>query len=65
MISKYDEMMLPFLKYLSDGKEHGLNEIREAVASTFELTYDELRELLPSGKQTVFRNRDGWAGTYL
>lgn len=65
MIPKYEEIMLPLLKYLSDGKEHGLSETHDALAEQFKLTDDELRELLPSGQQPVFRNRVGWARTYL
>ena len=65
MIPKYEEIMLPFLKYLADGKEHGLSETHDALAEQFKLTDDELRELLPSGRQPVFRNRVGWARTYL
>ncbi|WP_306821626.1 winged helix-turn-helix domain-containing protein [bacterium endosymbiont of Bathymodiolus sp. 5 South] len=29
------------------------------------MTDDELRELLPSGRQPIFRNRVSWARTYL
>jgi len=65
MIPKYEEIMLPLLKYLSGGKEHGLSEIHDALAKQFKLTDEELRELLPSGKQTIFRNRVGWARTYM
>lgn len=65
MIPKYEEIMLPLLKYLSDGQEHGLSETHDVLAKQFKLTDDELREPLPSGKQTVFRNRVGWARTYM
>jgi len=65
MIPKYEKIMLPFLKYLADGVEHGLSETHDVLADQFELTDDELRELLPSGRQPVFRNRVGWARTYL
>lgn len=65
MIPKYEEIMLPFLQYLADGKEHGLSETHDALAEQFKLTDDEQRELLPSGRQPVFRNRVGWATTYL
>jgi len=65
MIPKYEEIMLPFLEYIADGKEHGLSETHDALAEQFKLTDDELRELLPSGRQPVFRNRVGWARTYL
>ncbi len=65
MIPKYEEVMLPFLKYISDGHEHSLSETHNALAKEFKLTDDELRELLPSGQQPIFRNRLGWARTYL
>lgn len=65
MIPKYEEIMLPFLKYLEDRQEHGLSETHDALAEQFKLTDEELRELLPSGRQPVFRNRIGWARTYL
>lgn len=65
MIPKYEDIMLPLLKYLSDGKEHGLSETHDAMAKQFKLTDEELRELLSSGKQTIFRNRVGWARTYM
>lgn len=65
MIPKYEEIMLPFLKLLSDGNEHSLSETHDALAKQFQLTDTELRELLPSGRQPIFRNRVGWARTYL
>lgn len=65
MIPKYEEIMLPFLKFLSDGNEHSLSEMHDALAKQFQLTDSELRELLPSGRQPIFRNRVGWARTYL
>ena len=65
MIPTYEEIMLPMLKHLADGKEHSLSETHDALAHHFKLTNKELRELLPSGRQPVFRNRVGWARTYL
>ena len=65
MILKYEEIMLPLLKYLSDGEEHNLSQTRDDLATQFKLTDEELRELHPSGQQTVFRNRVGWARTYM
>ncbi len=65
MIPKYEEVMLPFLKHLADKKEHSLSETVDALAEYFRLTDDEIRELLPSGSQPVFRNRVGWARTYM
>lgn len=65
MITTYEEIMLPFLKYLADGQEHGLSETHDALAKQFGLSDEETRDLLPSGRQPVFRNRVGWARTYL
>lgn len=65
MIPKYEEIMLPLLTFVSDGQEHGLSEIHDFLGEQFGLADDELRELLPSGLQPVFRNRIGWAGTFL
>lgn len=57
--------MLPFLQFLSDSKEHSLREAEEALATHFDLTPTEQAELLPSGQQGIFKNRIGWARTYL
>ena len=65
MIPKYEEIMLPFLKFLSDGNEHSLSETHDTLAKQFQLTDTELRELLPSDRQPIFRNRVGWARTYM
>ncbi len=65
MIPTYEKIMLPFLKLLADGQEHGLNEIHDVLENQFGLTDEERRELLPSGLQPIFRNRVGWARTYL
>lgn len=64
-LPKYYEMHKPFLEYLGDGKEHRLKELKIYVSQQFHLTEAELAELLPSGRQTVFINRLGWARTYL
>jgi len=65
MIPKYEKIMLPLLKHLSDGQEHSLSDAHDSLAEQFNLTNEELRELLPSGQQTIFRNRVGWARTYM
>lgn len=65
MIPKYEKIMLPFLEHLVDRKEHSLSETVDALAKQFELTDEEIREFLPSGTQPIFRNRVGWARTYM
>jgi restriction system protein len=64
-IPDYQSIMLPLLKFASDGQEHSLRESIEALADEFSLTAEERRELLPSGQQAIFDNRVGWARTYL
>jgi len=65
MIPTYEEIMLPLLKDISDGMEHSLSEVHDKLALHFELDEEELRTRLPSGTQPVFRNRVGWARTYM
>ena len=64
-IPDYQTIMLPFLKFIADGRDHTLREIINSLADAFNLNEDERRELLPSGKQPIFDNRVGWATTYL
>lgn len=64
-IPGFQELMLPILKLLSDGKEYTSHNIVEELAREFKLTDEEKRELLPSGKQPIFDNRVGWAKTHL
>lgn len=57
--------MLPLLQVFADGQEHELKEAIAKLAADFRLTDEERKELLPSGRQPIFRNRVGWARTYL
>lgn len=65
MIPDYQTLMLPLLKLVSDGQEHKYRDIIENLATEFEVTDDERKELLASGNQAIFDNRVGWAKTYL
>jgi len=64
-IPDFQSIMLPLMLYASDGKEHSLQEMTDAMADRFHLSDDELKELLPSGQQAVFANRTGWAVSHL
>ena len=64
-IPDYQTCMLPFLRFLGDSKEHSLREAEESLSETFNLSDSERTELLPSGQQGIFKNRIGWARTYL
>ena len=65
MIPSFQEMMLPLLEFLKDGKEHTMDEAENYLAKVFKLTDEERHKLLKSGNQTVFRNRVGWARKYM
>jgi restriction system protein len=64
-IPDYQTCMLPFLRFLGDNTEHSLQETEESLAKHFNLTDAERVELLQSGQQGIFKNRIGWARTYL
>ena len=65
MIPEFKSFMLPFLDYLKDGKEHSLKECVEAMRLHFHLTDEEMAAKLPSGTDTIVRNRTQWSRTYL
>ena len=64
-IPDFQSLMLPLLKFTSDQQEHGLRDITENLAKTFNLSKEEKNERLPSGRQELFYNRVGWACAYL
>ena len=64
-VPDYQSLMLPALKALADGVEVPISEVRARIAAAEGLTPDDLREMLPSGRQPVFANRVGWAVTYM
>ena len=63
-VPDFQTIMLPLLKQFGDGKEHSLHETLDKLTQIFSLSEQDLNELLPSGKQTTFYNRVGWARTY-
>lgn len=64
-VPEYQTFMLPLLKLASDQQEHTLSETYDRLAKEFNISDAERSELLPSGKQSRFDNRIGWARTYL
>jgi restriction system protein len=64
-VPDYQKFFHPILTCISDGKEHRIRDIYEDLADIFGLTEDDRAELLPSGSQQVYKNRIGWAKTYL
>jgi restriction system protein len=65
-VPDFQTLMLPVLRAASTRAGEGrMQEIAEQIAKQFSLTYEDIQELLPSGKQTTFLNRLHWSKTYL
>ena len=61
-IPTYDEFMHPLLRILAAAPEPMRSrDVYAVVASTVGLTEEDRREMLPSGRQAVYKNRIGWA----
>jgi restriction system protein len=65
MIPDYQTAMLPTLRSLASGTVRRAGEVRDDVAREFDLSDEELRELVPSGQKTLFSDRVSWALTYM
>lgn len=65
-VPDYQSLMLPLLQFAArKGIEISTSEAVEALATELGLTEDDLKEMLPSGIQSTFVNRVGWASTYM
>mgnify|MGYP001565961253 CR=1 FL=1 len=64
-VPDFQSLMLPVLRILANGQELAPATVREAAAKEFGLSELDLKELLPSGRQTTFANRIAWALAYL
>lgn len=56
-VPDFQSMFVPFLKIVSDGKDHTTKEIIELMAQHFELSNEDREEMLPSGNQRRLNNR--------
>jgi restriction system protein len=65
-VPDYQSIMLPLLRFAAQkGTETSTSEAVEALSKELGLTEDDLKEMLPSGIQSTFVNRVGWASTYM
>lgn len=65
-VPDYQSVMLPLLQFAAKKRgEISTSEAVEALANELGLTVDDLKEMLPSGIQSTFVNRVGWASTYM
>jgi restriction system protein len=65
-VPDYQNVMLPLLRFAGEkNNETSTGEAVEVLAKEFGLTDEDLKEMLPSGIQSTFVNRVGWASTYM
>lgn len=64
-IPTFDKLMKPTLELLSDDKPRTVSEINQHLIHYLSISEDDLKIMLPSSSQTMFRNRASWARTYL
>ncbi|HRE49654.1 MAG TPA: restriction endonuclease [Aggregatilineales bacterium] len=64
-VPDFQSYMTPLLNLLSDGQEHKITDISEALVHHFQLTEDDLNDLIPSGRKSRHYDRVGWAATYM
>lgn len=64
-IPDFQSIMLPIMNIIFDKKEHAFRDVINELIQKYNLSDEEKKVLLPSGKQPVFENRVGWAKTHL
>ncbi|MFB0517221.1 MAG: winged helix-turn-helix domain-containing protein [Candidatus Neomarinimicrobiota bacterium] len=63
-VPDFQSFFKPLLDLAADGKEHSISEARVRLVDAFDMTEEDLAELLPSGQQTKYDNRIHWAKAY-
>ena len=64
-IPTVENLLLPLLQHAADQNEHTFKGAVDHLAKRSALTTKELNELQPSGRQTKFEKKVGWAKQYL
>ena len=64
-IPDYETLMLPILTLLSDKKSRKTSELVNSMIREFNISPEDAKELIPSGRAKLINNRVGWACTYL
>ena len=64
-IPDFQTVMLPIMEIAADKNVYPMRDLVNKLIDKYGLSDEEKKELLPSGKQTVFENRIGWAKTHL
>ncbi|WP_323716188.1 restriction endonuclease [Paracoccus aminovorans] len=63
-LPKFEDLMLPVLEFIHAGHET-VADCLPFIQSRFNLSDEQMEELLPSGKQTTISNRTHWARNYM
>lgn len=64
-IPQYQDFMTPVLTAFQDNKPKKHSEVERIVVPQLHLTKEDCAQLLPSGTQTIVRNRLSWAIYYM
>ena len=64
-VPPFQDFMLPFLEFIADGTEHHISELFDYLSRHFALREADLKEVLPSGRETRFKNRVYWSRVHL
>jgi restriction system protein len=64
-VPDFQTVMRPILAALGDGEPLLVQVIRTLVADALDVSDEDQKELLASGKQTRYSNRIGWALTHM
>lgn len=64
-VPKFFEFLPIVLRILLDGTEKTVKQMREESIDMLQVSEDDCKELLPSGRQRTVDNRVNWAVTYL
>lgn len=63
-LPSYQDVMLPVLEAIAAGHER-IDSLLPLIQTRFELSDEQMEELLPSGKQATISNRAHWARNYM
>ncbi|MFA7725623.1 MAG: restriction endonuclease [Candidatus Izemoplasmatales bacterium] len=61
----YSDYFFPLLRIIKTEKEWKRDELYRIIETEFNLSQEQMAEMLPGGQQQVYKNRIGWALTYL
>lgn len=63
-VPDFQSLMLPTLNAISDGQVHHWRDVANSAAASLNLSDDQRREMIPSGKMGRFDNRIHWVKAY-